>query len=566
MDIIRYFHITHRGTSHARENINCQDSSRTCGITNTTTGEEIAIAAVADGLSSCRFSEFGSRIAVDTVVEMLAKELETLVDFSESSIISLLKRAFKEAVAGIQTEADTKQLPYLLFDTTLTVAVLLQDGTCFFGHVGDGGIVALNIDGTYKMVTERITGQEAHSVFPLSSMEKWTFGRADGTVAALALATDGVLNEVVGSKRYNNRVYYPFFKTAFEYSMVNEKAFQALFDSYNEYLGDDDFLKSNGQNGDVTDDITFALVQQTELLQHVTPVPFDEQKWLDDSRRIKKQIEEELGYHNTISGTDKNKDPEQEDGLSRNETENGFNAQNGNCEEPIAKRQSENADIQDEPVSAAGEQKSKEENGEKQKTSSDVQELEGEIAENAEDSTSVFFSGHDSDGRDESQPDGTDGRHNPLIRNDSEYERKNVVTNKKIIAGAVLLIVVCAVALTFGIMGKRTGYRIGYDDGIENAYAEAQTKLDAAYDRGYADGLKSGEEGAYADIQEKLNAEYNRGYAEGIEIGKERIYVKEKAKPHAERNQGYSDAPKTEEIWGELMAILNKATLEVGKK
>ena len=287
---LRHFAISQQGNSHVRTGKNCQDCSASADVRNGKLNLDIAVGIIADGVGSCDFSEDGSRIAVTTVLEILTRELPLLDEISETTVIPLLSRSFTEANDRIEAESEERGLPYLMFDTTLTAAVLTEHGACYVGHIGDDGIVALFTDGTRSMITSRIEGVEANSVIPLSSKSSWTFGVTKKPVAALAMMTDGLLDKSVGSARMNNRIYYPFFRPMFENIMETDADTAELRDFWNDYLADQTFRSGY----DVTDDLTLVVVQAPELLKRVTPVPFDEEKWNRETREARERTEEAL--------------------------------------------------------------------------------------------------------------------------------------------------------------------------------------------------------------------------------------------------------------------------------
>lgn len=317
---LRHFSISQQGDSHIRSGKNCQDYSSSISVLNQKLNIELGIAAIADGVGSCDYSEVGSQIAVTTVLEVLKKELASLDEVSNNTVLPILKKAYQQANERIEQEADTRELPFLLFDTTLTVTVLTDDGTCFIGHIGDDGVVALMTDGTYSMVTNRIEGEEANSVFPLSSTNYWTFGVVKKKVAALALMTDGLLDKSVGTTRMKNRVYYPFFKPMFENIMETDQDVIDLRAYWDEYLGEKSFREGYA----VTDDITLAVIQLPSILKNVKPVPFDELKWREDSEKARQEIEEALSEPATssTSKTANEEQPEKEPDASETNTSN----------------------------------------------------------------------------------------------------------------------------------------------------------------------------------------------------------------------------------------------------
>jgi len=287
---LQHFTISQQGKSHIERGANCQDQSASQTVHNAILNREVAIMVIADGLGSCNYSEDGARIAVRTVIDFLANNLGNMHAISDEIIIDLLKAAYQQANANIQSEAENRELPFLSFDTTLTTAVLFDDGTCYFGHIGDDGMVALFTDGSYRMVTIRNEGEQASSVIPLSHKKDWSFGRLSAPVATVILMTDGVLDSAVGSAQFNNRIFYPFFAPVFENNMKDTEDVHDMHTFWDSYLKSDEFRTR------VTDDITFGVIQNTQLMATVTPVPFDENKWNEETEEFQRIKEEALGY------------------------------------------------------------------------------------------------------------------------------------------------------------------------------------------------------------------------------------------------------------------------------
>ncbi len=300
---LSHFTISQQGDSHIKSGKNCQDYSGSISVTNQRLNVTFGIVAIADGVGSCDYSEYGSKIAVTTVLEALKKDLSLIDNTSDEGILSVLKNAYIKANDEIEKEADARELPFKLFDTTLTVTILTDSGTCYVGHIGDDGAVALKTDGTYSMITTRIEGEEANSVIPLSSTECWTFGVVKKPVAAIVLLTDGLLDKAVGSERMHNRVYYPFFKSLFENIMETDEDVADFRNTWDGYLREKEFRDGYG----VTDDITLALIQIPDILKKVKPVPFDEAKWNEDSKKSKKEIEDALSNNTKERPEVKNK-------------------------------------------------------------------------------------------------------------------------------------------------------------------------------------------------------------------------------------------------------------------
>ncbi|MCL2225993.1 MAG: protein phosphatase 2C domain-containing protein [Defluviitaleaceae bacterium] len=176
------------GKSHESKNIVCQDAL--CHAE----GDGFFVVAVADGLGSCKHSDIASRMATAETTAHCAKNI--CRDMQDGEIISIIETAFDNANFSIKHFAGEFLNEY---DTTLTLAVYIN-GTVFFGHAGDSGIIALRRDGIFEAVTQPQLGSgygKERAVYPLAAKAKWVFGKYEHTAKAIFLMTDGVLNKAV---------------------------------------------------------------------------------------------------------------------------------------------------------------------------------------------------------------------------------------------------------------------------------------------------------------------------------------------------------------------------------
>lgn len=183
--MIYAYGVTQRGTYHIRKDIVCQDAHRIIKC-----GGSCAIAAVADGLGSEKYSDAASKLAADTSAEYCAERIgEALTD---DRLLEIIRDSFALAQQRIEKTAEENGHEPDQYDTTLTLAIL-KDDALYYGHSGDSGIVALTAEGLYQKVTEQQRDEEGR-VFPLYfGNEKWVFARYPEPVAAVFLATDGML-------------------------------------------------------------------------------------------------------------------------------------------------------------------------------------------------------------------------------------------------------------------------------------------------------------------------------------------------------------------------------------
>lgn len=171
------------GTYHIKNDIVCQDSHKIIIM-----GKDIAVAAVADGLGSAAHSDEGSKIAAKISTEYCSKHITATTE--EQQILNIIRASFTLALNTIEKEANKKDRAVDLYDTTLTLAVLIRD-TLYYGHSGDSGMIALTIQGKYEQVTKQQRDEQGR-VFPLFFTDKWEFACFKSKVSSVLLATDGI--------------------------------------------------------------------------------------------------------------------------------------------------------------------------------------------------------------------------------------------------------------------------------------------------------------------------------------------------------------------------------------
>ena len=104
------------GKSHEIKGMKCQDN---CYFKVT---ENIIVAAVADGLSSSKYSDIASRIAVKTIVNYCIKNIN--YKDKEEIILEKIKRSFEQALLQIELKAGEDDLNF--YDTTVSVPLTVR--------------------------------------------------------------------------------------------------------------------------------------------------------------------------------------------------------------------------------------------------------------------------------------------------------------------------------------------------------------------------------------------------------------------------------------------------------
>ena len=294
-----------QGASHVDMNVPCQDFNDFKYIE----GADIIVAAIADGVGSCPLSHWGSWAAVRAAIDYTEKGIRklsrgkklTLTECPEIPVI--LSGAFSYASNFVEDFAEQQNRPVSAFMSTLTL-VVYDGANLYCQHVGDDGVVAQFEDGSVEMVTRRIKGDEASSVYPLQSGKKfWQFSKTGAdekrAVVAFVMATDGVLDAFVMSndayadvKDCCGGVYYPFMERSVysedkQHKVSPRKADEAL--SY--YLSR---MKSREYRRQVTDDLTLlSIINPMGVKRSKRPI-FDKKVFDDVTREIKRKQERML--------------------------------------------------------------------------------------------------------------------------------------------------------------------------------------------------------------------------------------------------------------------------------
>lgn len=177
--------VTIQGADHIKEGSVCQDANKIVKC-----GENMIVAAVADGLGSEMYSDEASMKAVDTSTAYCAGNIRE--NDTEEVILKAIRQAFIKAKSDIEDMARDQGRDIDQYDTTLTLAVIIGD-RLYYGHCGDSGIIALLRDGRYLGVTEQ-QRDDYGRVFPLCFEDHWQIGRYAESVGSVLLATDGMFD------------------------------------------------------------------------------------------------------------------------------------------------------------------------------------------------------------------------------------------------------------------------------------------------------------------------------------------------------------------------------------
>ncbi len=291
--MLTHFCVTQQGERHIKKDDPCQDYSASERFYIEKFNADFVVAAVADGVGSCALSQYGSKAAVESLLRFMKQGLcDVIPEINDVNMLKMLEAGFTYALSQVEETAEKEEWPFLELDSTLT-AIVYNGSDLWFGHIGDDGVVALYTDGTYEMITSRHKGEEAHSVFPLRNYDMWQFGKAEKPVASLALMTDGVLDYCVDMEIMNNRVYFPFLEPALTEPIVSDEQAEEHRVDWDDYMSGRAEYPERFRDS-VTDDISFVVVQNSDLVAALPEIVFDSAKWAEDSARRKKELDEVL--------------------------------------------------------------------------------------------------------------------------------------------------------------------------------------------------------------------------------------------------------------------------------
>ena len=281
---IAAFAVSLQGASHReRSNVPCQDYSDIRWMEEA----QVLLAGIADGVGSCALSHWGAYFAVRCALDFIEKEIEARCEGGKyeltniEEIQEILIGAFHAAQDGVEQNADEAQQAVFNFQSTLTVVV--YDGLhVYCCHCGDDGVVVQEQGGTVKMITKRIKGDEANSVYPLQSgPSRWQVTGAKNPVSGFVMATDGVLDNFVPvfpdyyGVNYSQGIYYPFMRPAMEHLAGGEgrEAAEETLDYYKAFLNSEEYRRI------VKDDITLIAVVSPEQMKKSEEPRFNVNIW-----------------------------------------------------------------------------------------------------------------------------------------------------------------------------------------------------------------------------------------------------------------------------------------------
>jgi serine/threonine protein phosphatase PrpC len=182
--MIRSYGFSSVGSSHSNKGVGCQDANNCVSI-----GNGWVVAAIADGVGSCKYSDIAASIAVDVSVRVCVDEITK--DGGECDLLKVIANAFTQAENAIADRSFSEN--HLITDYDTTLSLVIYDGKhVTYGHSGDGGIIGLTVEGDYVKITSPQKSEGIYVIPLRAGKDEWVIDCAKEEFASILLATDGV--------------------------------------------------------------------------------------------------------------------------------------------------------------------------------------------------------------------------------------------------------------------------------------------------------------------------------------------------------------------------------------
>lgn len=225
------------GTSHQKSGLPCQDYAEFIRVNDS--GEkddkgDIIIGAVSDGAGSCKYSDIGSQLAVETALEDLAGWPKRLKkdhpDLSSEILKEYANKAFKQTLRKVQkafsVEAENRKCFPKDLSCTLLVVVATPNWLAAM-QIGDGFIVIQQPESEYKLLFHPSKGEYANEttfVTASNALEMMQVEISFGAQEFICASTDGLERLAINIKDWQPHApFFEMFKKALEIRSEEEE-------------------------------------------------------------------------------------------------------------------------------------------------------------------------------------------------------------------------------------------------------------------------------------------------------------------------------------------------------
>ena len=257
------------GRDHVNSGLPCHDYSTVSDISSSW-----KIAVVADGVGSCKHAEIASKIAVETVVDLLKKQFPPYnVDKGVyKSIICSSMHGAANAIESFVEEHDAgNELDY---QTTLALAIMSKN-CLIYGNAGDSGIIALDEQGKYHVMNRKQKSKDG-GVFSMPMYRDFEVGVADFIPAAVMCSTDGVFDYLAPKELADkgNKIYVPLANLFVAYGLGGDEE-SIINESEKCKARMINYLSSDACNM-MTDDLSVAVLVLTDSFLQPEDIEWEE--------------------------------------------------------------------------------------------------------------------------------------------------------------------------------------------------------------------------------------------------------------------------------------------------
>ena len=260
-----------QGRSHKKKEMPCQDNSAIIDIS-----PAWKCAVVADGVGSCKNSEIASKIAVETVTEIIKGGFpENGTDRDYQSLILTAGHFAANAIEKYVRENDEGNEKE--YHTTLSLA-LVNSRTAYYFSVGDSGIIGLDEDsGEWKIITKQ-DNDSTGGVYTLNFRSHFKVGKIDFKPAAILAVTDGIYNEcfpsALSNEKYKGRVPLLNFFTTYAFGLSEEEK-----ESTEKQVGNIIKYLESEECEHITDDLSISAVINSATCLEEADIPYESPDW-----------------------------------------------------------------------------------------------------------------------------------------------------------------------------------------------------------------------------------------------------------------------------------------------
>lgn len=251
--MIRSYFSSIAGKSHIKRGINCQDYSDTVYV------KDLCISCIADGVGSAIHSDIASKMAVTNVIEFLSKWYNNH-DIDEREILLKINEAYSYSLNMLNEYINEGNFSELDYDTTIDCVVYFNNHI-YLGHSGDGGIIGLDYNGKYHVLTKPQKGDDNISVIPFRLKDFWEFIKIDEPMCSVLLATDGVYDQIAIGEYKCFPIGIHIRLAELLMNLSDKGLNDELLDSYKNQVFN--FLSNNDS---INDDITVSVIYDDEVI------------------------------------------------------------------------------------------------------------------------------------------------------------------------------------------------------------------------------------------------------------------------------------------------------------